>query len=66
MSELFALIMTIQTPFSLLCIYLKHFCFQANAQLQQLEEERITKMNDFLNQYNSNVSVLAPKLAEVQ
>jgi len=39
--------------------------FQANQQLQQLEEDRISKMNEFLNQYNSNVSVLGPKLTEV-
>ncbi|XP_045168326.2 nostrin-like isoform X2 [Mercenaria mercenaria] len=37
---------------------------KANAQLQMLEEERIAKMNDFLNQYNSHISMLAPKLTQ--
>ncbi|XP_060579038.1 nostrin-like isoform X2 [Ruditapes philippinarum] len=37
---------------------------KANAQLQALEEERIAKMNDFLNQYNSHLSMLAPKLTQ--
>lgn len=37
---------------------------KASAQLQTLEEERIAKLNDFLNQYNSHISVLAPKLTQ--
>ena len=40
--------------------------FQANVQLQTLEEERIAKMNDFLHQYNSHLSTLGPKLIEVR
>lgn len=37
---------------------------KANAQLQAIEEERIAKFNDFLNQYNSHMSTLAPKLTQ--
>lgn len=37
---------------------------KASSQLQQLEEERMRNMQDFLNKYNSHVSVLAPKLTQ--
>ncbi|XP_052799603.1 nostrin-like isoform X2 [Mya arenaria] len=41
------------------------FCVnKANVQLQDLEEDRITKMNDFLNQYSSHLSTLGPRLTE--
>ncbi|KAH3716919.1 nostrin-like isoform X1 [Dreissena polymorpha] len=37
---------------------------KANVQLQTLDEERISKMNDFLNLYNSHLSVLGPRLSQ--
>nr|KAG5693524.1 hypothetical protein BaRGS_006226 [Batillaria attramentaria] len=38
---------------------------KASNQLQQLEEERMRSMQDYLNKYNSHVSVLAPKLTQI-
>ncbi|KAL4222907.1 hypothetical protein ACF0H5_018947 [Mactra antiquata] len=37
---------------------------KANGQLQTLEEERLNKMNDHLNQYNCHISVLGPRLTQ--
>ena len=38
---------------------------QATSQLQELEEERISQMQDFMNKYNSHLSVIGPKLIKV-
>ncbi|KAK7109856.1 hypothetical protein V1264_013825 [Littorina saxatilis] len=37
---------------------------KASNQLQQIEEERLRSMQEFLNKYNSHISVLAPKLTQ--
>ncbi|XP_021368496.1 nostrin-like isoform X2 [Mizuhopecten yessoensis] len=37
---------------------------KGSAQLQTLEEERINKMSEYLNQYNSHISVLGPRLTQ--
>ncbi|XP_076461242.1 nostrin-like isoform X2 [Babylonia areolata] len=37
---------------------------KAGSQLQQLEEERLRGMEEYLNKYNSHISVLAPKLTQ--
>ena len=39
--------------------------FQANAQLQDLEEERISQMQEFMNQYKNHLSVIGPKMTQV-
>lgn len=39
--------------------------FQGSQQLQALEEERISQMQDFMNKYNSHLSVIGPKLVKV-
>ena len=41
------------------------FLFQAGSQLQTLEEERLARMSEYLNQYNSHISVLGPRLTQV-
>lgn len=33
--------------------------------MQELEEERLKTMQDYINKYNSHVSVLSPKLTQV-
>ena len=33
--------------------------------MQSLEEERISQMQDFMNKYNTHMSVLGPKLVQV-
>lgn len=38
---------------------------QASSQLQQLEEERMNSMQDYLNKFNSHISVLPPKMQQV-
>ncbi|VDI03201.1 nostrin [Mytilus galloprovincialis] len=38
---------------------------KGSAQLQSLEEERISKMSEYLNQYNSHMSVMGPKITQV-
>ncbi|KAL8604909.1 hypothetical protein ACOMHN_028537 [Nucella lapillus] len=37
---------------------------KAGSQLQQLEEDRLRGMEEYLNKYNSHISVLAPKLTQ--
>ncbi|KAL3831454.1 hypothetical protein ACJMK2_023203 [Sinanodonta woodiana] len=37
---------------------------KACAQFQTLEEERIAKMSDYLNQYNGHISVLGPRITQ--
>ncbi|XP_063421676.1 nostrin-like isoform X2 [Mytilus trossulus] len=37
---------------------------KGSAQLQSLEEERISKMSEYLNQYNSHMSVMGPKITQ--
>lgn len=37
---------------------------RASSQLQTLEEERLSKMSEYLNQYNSHISVLGPRLTQ--
>lgn len=37
---------------------------KASSQLQQIEEERLHNMQEFLSKYNSHISVLAPKLTQ--
>ena len=37
---------------------------QASSQLQSLEEDRISKMSEYLNQYNSHMSVIGPKIIQ--
>ncbi|XP_076466064.1 nostrin-like isoform X2 [Babylonia areolata] len=37
---------------------------KAGSQLQQLEEERMRSMHEYLSKYNSHISVLAPKLTQ--
>ncbi|KAK3108067.1 hypothetical protein FSP39_000542 [Pinctada imbricata] len=37
---------------------------KGSSQLQSLEEERMSKMAEYLNQYNSHVSVLGPRLTQ--
>ena len=41
------------------------FFFQGSQQLQNLDEERISQMQDFMNKYNSHLSVIGPKLVKV-
>ncbi|CAC5389795.1 NOSTRIN [Mytilus coruscus] len=38
--------------------------FLGSAQLQSLEEDRISKMSEYLNQYNSHMSVMGPKITQ--
>jgi len=38
--------------------------YKGSNQLQILEEERISQMQDFLNKYNSHLSVIGPKLVK--
>ena len=40
------------------------FFNQGSQQLQNLEEERISQMQDFMNKYNSHLSVIGPKLVK--
>ncbi|KAJ8313958.1 hypothetical protein KUTeg_008519 [Tegillarca granosa] len=40
--------------------------FRGCSQLQALEEERIAKMSEYLNHYNSHVSMLGPKLTQAE
>lgn len=37
---------------------------KGSSQLQSLEEERISKMSEYLNQYNSHMSVMGPKITQ--
>ena len=43
-----------------------NFFLQASTSMQDLEEERLKTMQDYLNKYNSHVSVLPPKLTQVR
>lgn len=36
--------------------------YKGSTQLQTLEEERISKMSEYLNQYNSHMSVMGPRM----
>ncbi|PVD30262.1 hypothetical protein C0Q70_09525 [Pomacea canaliculata] len=38
---------------------------KASSQLQQLEEERMNSMQDYLNKFNSHISVLPPKMQQI-
>ncbi|KAL8616588.1 hypothetical protein ACOMHN_036620 [Nucella lapillus] len=38
---------------------------KASTQMQQLEEERLRNMHDYLSKYNGHISVIAPKLTQV-
>ena len=40
--------------------------FQANSQLQDIEEERISQLQEFMNQYKNHLSVIGPKMTQVE